>query len=112
MSTITITEVIKSRGDDPESRRWQDPDQLICPGCDEQVRPEPPGYWRVADGLPAPQFSHQDATALCAGPDGRPGEPKTTSLQPRTDRRNVRSHQAHGVARRNALGPASESCDW
>ena len=23
------------------------------------------GYWRVADVLPLPQFSHEDATALC-----------------------------------------------
>ena len=73
--SITITPIIMSGGADPETRRWQDPDQLICPGCNEQVRPEPPGYWRVADGLPVPQFSHQDASALCPGADMRPTEP-------------------------------------
>jgi len=26
---------------------------------------EPPGYWRVVDGLPVPLFSHPDATPLC-----------------------------------------------
>jgi len=40
------------------------------------VRCAPPGYWRVAWGLPAPGFSHQDGSALClARSTGRPGEP-------------------------------------
>ena len=53
-----------------------DPDDLICPGCTEQVRCAPPGYWRVAWGLPAAQFSHQDASALClTRPTGHPAEP-------------------------------------
>ncbi len=57
-------------------RRYVDPADLICPGCTEQVRCEPPGYWRVAWGLPAPGFSHQDATALClARSTGRPAGP-------------------------------------
>ena len=34
-----------------EYRRLVDPETLICPGCGEQVHPEPPGYWRVADGF-------------------------------------------------------------
>jgi len=59
----------------PEFGRFVDVEQLICPGCGEQVRPEPPGYWHVADGLPAPQFSHQDATVLCRRADGTVGEP-------------------------------------
>jgi hypothetical protein len=46
-------------------RRFVRLEDLICEGCDEQVRPEPPAYWRVADGLPAPQWSHQDGTPLC-----------------------------------------------
>lgn len=59
-----------------EYRRFADPDDLICPGCGEQVRPEPPGFWKVSWGLPAPGFSHQDATALCPSPiTGRPAEP-------------------------------------
>lgn len=55
--------------------RFVDPEDLICPGCGEQVRCAPPGYWRVADGLPVPQFSHSDATALCRTPSGAVAEP-------------------------------------
>jgi len=59
--------------------RFVDPEQLICPGCGEQVRPEPPGYWLVAWGLPAADFSHQDATALCLmRATGCPAEPVET----------------------------------
>ena len=60
---------------DGQRRRFVNPEQLICPGCGEQVRCEPPGYWRGADGLPAPGFSHQDATALCRQADGTVAEP-------------------------------------
>lgn len=64
-------------GGEPAPRRFVDPDDLMCPGCGEQpIRCEPPGYWRVTDGLPAPQFSHHDATALCrARGTGRCAEP-------------------------------------
>jgi len=56
--------------------QYVNPDDLICPGCGEQVRPEPPGWWLVAWGLPAAGFSHQDATALCLGRStGRPAGP-------------------------------------
>ena len=41
-----------------------DPADLICPECTEQVRCAPPGYWRVAWGLPAAGFSHWDGSAL------------------------------------------------
>jgi len=59
-----------------DDRRYVDPADRACPGCTEQVRCEPPGYWRVAWGLPAPGFSHQDATALCpARSTGRPAGP-------------------------------------
>ena len=59
--------------------RYVDPEDLICPGCGEQVRPEPPGYWLVAWGLPAAGFSHQDASALClTRANGRPAEPVET----------------------------------
>lgn len=57
------------------SPRFVDPDQLICPGCGDRVRPEPPGYWRVVDGLPAPQFSHPDGSALCRERAGTVAEP-------------------------------------
>jgi hypothetical protein len=56
--------------------QWVNPEDLVCPGCGEQVRCEPPGYWLVAWGLPAAAFSHQDATALClTRSTGRPAEP-------------------------------------
>ena len=59
--------------------RYVDPEDLICPGCGEQVRCEPPGYWLVAWGLPAAGFSHQDGSALClARAIARPGEPVET----------------------------------
>lgn len=65
-----------SNHDPGQRRRFVDPEQLVCPGCGElPIRCEPPGYWRVADGLPVPQFSHQDATALCRGLDGTVSEP-------------------------------------
>jgi hypothetical protein len=44
--------------------RFIDPDALTCPGCAKPVRCAPPGYWAVREGLPAPAFSHQDATSL------------------------------------------------
>ena len=63
----------------PTPARYVDPEHLICPGCGAQVRPEPPGYWLVAWGLPAAAFSHWDATALClARANGRPAEPVET----------------------------------
>ncbi len=59
-----------------EHRQFVDPQDLMCPGCGEHhVRSEPPGYWRGADGLSAPQFSHQDATALCRTRTGGVAEP-------------------------------------
>jgi len=56
-------------------RRFVNVEDLICPGCKEQVRPEPPGYWVVKDGLPAPGFSHEDGTALCRSATGQVAEP-------------------------------------
>ena len=35
-----------------DDRRYVDPADLTCPGCGEQVRCEPPGYWLVTWGLP------------------------------------------------------------
>jgi hypothetical protein len=59
-----------------DDRRYVDPADLTCPGCTEHVRCEPPGYWRVAWGLPAAGFSHPDGSALClARSTGRPAEP-------------------------------------
>ena len=55
-------------------RRFVDPEELICPGCGEQVRCAPPDGHMV-DGLPVPQFSHPDATALCRTRSGAVAEP-------------------------------------
>lgn len=52
-----------------------DPEELICPGCGEQVRCAPPEDWPAHDGLPAAEFSHQDATALCRTRSGAVAEP-------------------------------------
>jgi len=59
-----------------QTGQYVDPKDLICPGCGERIRCEPPGYWVVAWGLPAAGFSHQDASALCQwASTGRPAEP-------------------------------------
>ena len=63
----------------PATEQWVNPEDLMCPGCGEQVRPEPPGYWLVAWGLPAAGFSHWDASALCLErATARPGQPVET----------------------------------
>ena len=59
--------------------RYVDPEDLICPGCGEQARCAPPGYWLVAWGLPAAGFSHWDGSALCLErATARPGQPVET----------------------------------
>ena len=52
-----------------------DVDALQCPGCGEDVAPIPPAYWVVADGLPAPAFSHLDRSPLCRTRGGVVAEP-------------------------------------
>jgi hypothetical protein len=55
-------------------RQFVEADDLMCPGCNETVRPEPPGYSRVpAEARPA--WSHRDGTPLCRRPGGAPAEP-------------------------------------
>lgn len=74
--SITIFDVVSSE-QSPDELRWQNPDHLICPGCAEAVRPEPPTFWTVTAG-PVPQWSHVDGEALCPAisADGhRPAEP-------------------------------------
>ncbi|MHA6631884.1 hypothetical protein ACU61A_41180 [Pseudonocardia sichuanensis] len=76
MATTTLIPAQRSTNTDARPpARFVDPEALICPGCGEQVRCAPPGYWRVADGLPVPQFSHHDATALCRTPAGAVADP-------------------------------------
>lgn len=58
-----------------QRRRFVDPARLICPACGRHVRPEPPGYWLVRDGLPVPGFSHPDGSALCRHRDGTVADP-------------------------------------
>lgn len=57
------------------ARRFVDPEDLICPGCGEQVRCAPPAFWQVSDGLPVAEFSHPDRTALCRTAAGRIVDP-------------------------------------
>ncbi len=59
----------------PTTEPLVDPNALICPGCGEDVIPVPPAFWRVADGLPAPAFSHWDRSALCRTRGGDVAEP-------------------------------------
>ena len=82
-----------------QTTEYVDPADLICPGCTEQVRCEPPGYWRVAWGLPAPGFSHEDGSALCLAhatgrPPGRAGR----------DRQAVSGDGREEAARGGAVG--------
>lgn len=65
-----------STRDQRADRRFVDLEDLTCPGCGQcPLRAQPPGYWRVAWGLPVAQFSHLDATALCPRVDGTPADP-------------------------------------
>lgn len=64
-------------GSGRDEQRWPRRDQLVCPVCRQPARPEPPAYWKVADG-PRPSWSHHDREPLCAlpGKDGpRPADP-------------------------------------
>jgi hypothetical protein len=62
----------------PSTDRWfVDPEDLICPGCGEQVRCAPPEE-RDGNGvtvLAVPLFSHLDGTALCRTRSGAVAEP-------------------------------------
>ncbi len=60
MSTATTTSAASSI-----TRRFVEPEDLICPGCGDRAVGVPPAFWRVRDGLPVAQFSHPDRTALC-----------------------------------------------
>jgi hypothetical protein len=70
MNTATTTSAASSI-----TRRFVAPEDLICPGCGDQVIGIAPAYWQVSDGLPAAQFSHPDRSALCRTRTGRIAEP-------------------------------------
>jgi hypothetical protein len=55
--------------------RYVDPDDLICPGCGEQVNSQPPDNYRADEGRRTQNFSHHDGSALCPRPGGAPAEP-------------------------------------
>jgi hypothetical protein len=55
--------------------RYVELDELICPGCAEQVNSQPPDNYRTSEGRRTPNFSHHDGSALCLRPDGAPAEP-------------------------------------
>lgn len=40
-------------------------DDLVCPGCGEQVLGERPKHWPAEDELGIAEFSHTDGTPLC-----------------------------------------------
>ena len=51
-----------------------DPEELVCAGCTEPVRCDPPVGWPTRAGM-APMFSHRDGSVLCPDERGRLGEP-------------------------------------
>lgn len=51
-----------------------DAEALVCAGCAEQVRCDPPVGWPIRAGV-APMFSHRDGSVLCPDAHGRLGEP-------------------------------------
>ncbi len=63
-------------------QRFVDPAELICPGCGEQVCPQPPVRLDASAGPGTPQFSHRDGTALCPAVDGTSCEPVEIEVLP------------------------------
>jgi hypothetical protein len=45
--------------------RYVNTEELICPGCGEQVSCEPPTHYMAAAGQQVPQFSHPDGSLMC-----------------------------------------------
>jgi hypothetical protein len=58
-----------------QPRCYVEPDDLICPGCGEQVNGQPPTDYLAGEGPRTPDFSHHDGSALCPRSDGAPAEP-------------------------------------
>jgi len=63
-----------------DDRQYVDPADLICPGCGEQVRCEPPGYWLATWGCPRPgsHMKTRRPCAWCVPPAGRPSLSRST----------------------------------
>ena len=55
--------------------RYVELDELICPGCGEQINSQPPRNYLADRGRRTPDFSHHDGSALCSRPGGAPAEP-------------------------------------
>lgn len=55
-----------------------EPDDLVCPGCAEQVACAPPSGWPERAGA-RPGFSHRDGSVLCPDSRGRVPEPVEAS---------------------------------
>jgi hypothetical protein len=55
--------------------RYVELDELICPGCGEQVNNQPPADQPAAEVPLVSEFSHHDGSALCPRPGGAPAEP-------------------------------------
>jgi hypothetical protein len=115
---ITRREVLGPAPAEADERRWPKPEQLVCPVCRDEVRPEPPAYWRMADG-PVPAWSHINREPLCwtytddgirpAIPTQRqPIEPLTTAraTTPSSDQQRV-----HSTATRDHVLPDEVACN-
>jgi hypothetical protein len=94
-------------GRDKERQRWPAPADLVCPVCRRAARPEPPAYWRVADG-PRPDWSHHDREPLCQVIDDagvRPALPVSRRTARRGDVRRLERPPSSNARRH---GPAGE----
>jgi hypothetical protein len=72
-STKTIPNITDP--DSPTTRRFVDPNDLICPGCGEQVVGAPPVSGSGPDPEPGAGFSHLDRSELCRTRAGQLAEP-------------------------------------
>jgi hypothetical protein len=66
--SVTVTNTTR-----PAAATIVDPEVLVCAGCAEPVRAEPPVGWTARAGS-APLFSHRDGSVLCPDERGRLGE--------------------------------------
>ncbi len=70
--TDTVSDTVTGTG--RAAATTVDPDVLVCAGCAEPVRCDPPVGWPSHAGA-APLFSHRDGSVLCPDERNRLGEP-------------------------------------
>ena len=73
ISAQPATSTTSPNSDNPP--RFVDPEDLICPGCGEQVRCAPPELGHGLDPEPGAAFSHLDRSELCRTRTGQVAEP-------------------------------------